>query len=270
MLSFKQNVLIFSRLLLIAFAVTTLIFSSCSYKQNQLLFEQTNAVPDSVHQKIRANVASYRIQPQDILQIKNVQQSKNLVDLSAGNPVNTAQSALVQQGESYEVEEDGTLALTGIGRIKVAGLTRIEARKLIEELYNKKFLNDALFDVKITNLKVTVFGEVKAPGNYQLIKDKTKLIDILGQAGGLTDKADEKHVKIVRGDKNNPEIIVVDLSKVSSVYDEATVLNSEDVIYVAQNKTATRTEKVQNLSVIVQPILLLLNTTLIILTLAKR
>ncbi len=270
MLSFKQNVLLISRLSLVVFAVIALLFSSCSYKQNQLLFEQTNTVPDSLYKKIRANAESYRIQPQDVLLIKNVQQSKNLVDMAAGNTVPANQALAVQQGETYPVEEDGTVALTGIGRVQIAGLTRIEARKLFEELYNKKFLNDALFDVKITNLKVTVFGEVKLPGNYSLTKDRTKLVDILGEAGGLTEKANEKNIKIVRGDKNNPEVIVVDLSKVNAIFDEATILTNDDVIYVAQNKTAARTQGFQNFSVVVQPILLLLNTTLIILTLAKR
>jgi len=265
MLNIKQNVLPPIRFWLFI-CVIGAGCSSCSYKQNQLLFEQSNIIPDSFDQKIRANVSNYPIKPQDVLQIRNIQDSKNLVDLAAGNATATGQIAISQTGETYEVGDDGTIALTGMGRVKVAGLTRIEARKYIEELYNNKYLKDALFDVKLVNLKVTILGEVRAPGNYPLTQDNTKLIDILGEAGGLTEKANEQNIQIIRGAKQ----ITVNLREIKTLYDSKTILTNDDVIYVAQNKTAIRGQKVQNFSVIVQPVLLLVNMALIIFTLARQ
>ncbi|PJJ79445.1 polysaccharide biosynthesis/export family protein [Mucilaginibacter auburnensis] len=268
MLSIKQNVLLINRLPVIIFVVTLLLFSACSYKQNQVLFEQNTIVPDSVYQKIRANVSNYRIKPQDVLQIKNIQSSKSLIDLSAGTTGST-NTTIAADADTYDVDDDGTIALTGLGRVHVAGLTRIQARKLIEELYNKKYLKDALFDLKIINLKVTVLGEVKSPGNYLLAKDNTSLVDVLGQAGGLTESANEKNIKIIRSEKTNADV-TVDLSNAAAIYDSKNILNSDDVIYVAQNKTAIRNKKVQNFSVVAQPVLLLINTALIVFTLARR
>jgi polysaccharide export outer membrane protein len=236
-----------------------------------LLFEQTKVIPDSIYQKIRANVSNYRIKPQDILQIRNMQESKNLVDVAAGSVAQSSTTtASVQQGEEYEVDDDGTIALAGLGRIKVSGLTRLEARKYLEDLYNKEYLKKALFDVKLTNLKVTVLGEVKSPGNYTLTKDNTKLIDILGEAGGLTDKANEQNIQIWRGNLQTPDVTTVNLREVKTLYDSKTILTNNDVIYVAQNKTAIRAQKVQNFSVVAQPLLLMVNTALIIFTLARQ
>nr|WP_294795093.1 polysaccharide biosynthesis/export family protein [uncultured Mucilaginibacter sp.] len=270
MLNIKQNLLLLIRLSFFVCVATGLLFSSCSYKQNQLLFEQSNVIPDSIYKKIRANVSNYRIKPQDILQIRNVQESKNLIDLTAGNGVASTQATAMQQGETYEVDDDGTIALTGLGRIKISGLTRIEARKYIEDLYNKKYLNEALFDVKLMNLKVTVFGEVKAPGNYLLTKDNTKLIDILGEAGGLTDRANEQNIQIIRGEEQKPDVTIVNLREIKTLYNSKTILTNNDIIYVAQNVPAIRAQKVQNLSTIAQPALLLINTVLIIFTIARR
>jgi polysaccharide export outer membrane protein len=270
MLNIKQNVLLPARLFFFVCIATGLLFSSCSYKQNQLLFEQSKVLPDSVYQKIRANVSGYRIQPQDILQIRNIQESKNLVDLAAGSGTAGNPATSTQQGETYEVDDDGTIPLTGLGRIKVAGLTRVDARKYIEDLYNKKYLKEALFDVKLLNLKVTVLGEVKSPGNYVLTKDNTKLIDILGEAGGLTEKANEQNIQIIRGEQQNPDVTTVSLREAKTLYDSRTILKNNDVIYVAQNKPAIRAQKVQNFSVIAQPLLLLVNTALIIFTLARQ
>lgn len=271
LLSIKQNVVHCMRFLFFVFTLVVIIFSSCSYKPNQALFEQSNSIPDSIFQKSRASISNYHIGPHDILQIRNVQESKNLIDLSAGASSQQAgTTATTQEGDTYEVDDDGTIALTGLGRVQVGNLTRVQVRNYIEELYNKKFLKDALFDVKLLNLKVTILGEVRSPGNYILIKDNTKLLDILGQAGGLTDKADEKTVKIIRGEQQKPNVTVVDLSKANALNDASTFLTNNDLIYVAKNKTAIRTEKTQSFSIFVQPVILVINTVLIIFTLARR
>ena len=270
LLSIKQNVHPM-RFFIYVFTVVVISFSSCSYKPNQTLFEQTKSIPDSIYQKSRASISNYRIRPHDILQIRNIQESKNLINLGAGaSSQGVAATATTPQGDTYEVDDDGTIALTGLGRVQIGGLTRVQVRNYIEELYNKKFLKDALFDVKLLNLKVTVLGEVRSPGNYILIKDNTKLLDILGEAGGLTDKADEKTVKIIRGEQAKPDVTVVDLSNTSALNAASTFLTNNDLIYVGKNRTAIRTEKTQTFSIFVQPVILVINTVLILFTLARR
>jgi polysaccharide export outer membrane protein len=255
-------------LILIYLSFGLLIFTSCSYKQNQVLFEQRGSAPDSNLNSNLTNIGNYRIKPQDILQITNVQNSKNIIDLTAAATA-TANSNTVplQQGENYQVEEDGTIALTGIGWVKVAGLTRVEARKYIEELYHKDFLKDPILNLKIISLKVTILGEVKTPGNFPLTKDRTTLVELLGEAGGLTDKANEKNVKIIHSDEKTD---VINLNDVRSLNDPRTIVRNNDVIYISQNKRAIRNDKLQDFSTIVQPILIILNTALVIYTLTRN
>ena len=63
--------------------MSLLILSSCAYKQTQILFEKKrSSLADSVIAKRNlANLAEYRIQPQDILQIRNLRNRKALVEL---------------------------------------------------------------------------------------------------------------------------------------------------------------------------------------------
>lgn len=250
-----------------------LILTSCSYKQDQALFEQKTPIADSTSQKSIANIRNYKIQPQDILEITNIQNNKNIIDLAAGtNTTSTsvATSTNTLQGDNCLVEDDGTIALTGLGRIQVAGLTRVQARQRIEELYSKD-LKHPLLELKIINLKVTVFGEVKTPGNLPLTKDRTTLIEVIGAAGGLTEKADEKTVKIIRGsDDKKSQVDIIDMSNIRSLSDPRTILQNGDVIYVAQNRKAIRNSNIQNFSLIAQPALLIFNTVLIILTLTRK
>jgi polysaccharide export outer membrane protein len=142
--------------------------------------------------------------------------------------------------------------------------------KLIEDDYRKNVLKDPIIDLKITNLKVTLLGEVKAQGNYPLLKDKTNLVEMIGAAGGLTDRANEKNIKIIRGDPKNPQITEVDLSKTATLADPRLILQNDDIIYIAQNKRAVKNDQLQNINTTLQPALIILNTALIIYTLIHR
>ena len=215
---------------------------------------------------------SYQIQPQDILQIRNLQNIRYIVDVTpvSGNPAIANSGGTNSQGQTFQVQEDSTVALPVIGHVKVVGLTRSQAQKLIEDIYRKKILVDPIIDLKIINLKVTILGEVKAQGNFPLIKDKTTLIELIGEAGGLTEKANQANIKIIRGDQKKPSVIQVDLGYIGSINDPKTVLQNGDIIYVAQNARSARSENLQNFSLLVQPVLLLFNAALIIYTFIHR
>jgi polysaccharide biosynthesis/export protein len=242
-----------------------LFCTSCSDKQYQTLFLKQKALSDSTSKKATAKIVDYQIKSQDILQVRNLQDIKYIVNES---PITAgAAGGNASQGQEFQVQDDSTVALPVIGHVKVIGLTRAEAQKIIEDQYRKVLLRDPIIDLKIINLKVTVLGEVKGQGNFVLTKDRTTLVELIGQAGGLTDKANEKNVKIIRGTEANPKVIDVDLSDISSVNDPRTILQSGDIIYIAENKRASRGDNLQNFSTVFQPALLLFNTALIIFTL---
>lgn len=248
-----------------------IIFSSCSYKQSHVLFENRNTVAaksDSLGQKDFPVKSAYRIQPRDLLQIKNLQNIKFIVDELPASSAGTAGGAAAA-GQTFEVDEDGTVALPVIGRVAVGGLTRVEATRKIEDLYRKSLLKDPIFDVKIVNLKVTIFGEVGSQGNFPLLKENTTLVEMLGQAGGLTQNANEKNVKIIRGSGIHKSVTEIDLGDINSISDPRAILQNGDVIYISQNKKAIRNDKLQNLTTLIQPALILLNTALIIITLTR-
>jgi polysaccharide export outer membrane protein len=245
--------------------------ASCSGRQYQSLFEQKAVSPDSVAQKSATAMAAYRIKPQDILQIRNLQNVKYIVDETPSNGNNTTSGTTgTTTGQTFQVDDDGTVALPVIGHIAITGLTRTEAAKQIEELYRKKLLKDPIIELKIVNLKVTLLGEIKSQGNYPLTKDRTTLVEMIGTAGGLTDKANETNIQIIRGDQTNPQVTLINLRNIQAINDPRAILQNGDIIYIAQNKRAFRNDNLQNLSVISQPVLLLLNTALIIFTLSRR
>jgi len=258
--------------------ISALIFgiftcTSCSFKQQQLLFKERAANVDSakINQANAGNGTSdYRIKSQDILQIRNLQNIKYIVDETPNTSSSSGSTSISSSGQTYQVDDDGKVALPVIGRVAVAGLTRAEAAKLIEEFYRKDVLKDPIIELKIINLKVTMLGEIKAQGNFPLVKDKTNLIEMIGEAGGLTDRANEKNIKIIRGDPKNPQITEIDLSKINTLGDPRIILQNNDIIYIAQNKRAVKNDQLQNINTTLQPALIILNTALIIYTLIRH
>ncbi|GAB3903654.1 polysaccharide biosynthesis/export family protein [Mucilaginibacter boryungensis] len=244
--------------------VICLLCFSCSYKQQHALFQDKPTQTANITQGTIPT--AYHIKADDILQIRNLENYKFLA------PVEGVSSTAGSDGagsQTYQVEEDGSVTLPVIGHIPVAGLTRYEAARKIEKLYRENLLKNAIIELKVLNLKVTVLGEIKSQGNYPLLKDKTTLIDIIGQAGGLNNAADEKNVKIIRKENGSQKTIWVDLSDVNILNSPNIILQDDDIVYIAQNKRAVRDDKIQNFSTLVQPSLLIFNTALIIYTLFR-
>ena len=85
------------------------------------------------------------------MQVRNLQDIK-YITYDAPVSANTT-SGTASLGQVFQVEEDGTVALPALGRVQVTGLTRVEAQKLIEDLYRKNLLKDPIIELKMVNLE---------------------------------------------------------------------------------------------------------------------
>jgi polysaccharide export outer membrane protein len=151
----------------------------------------------------------------------------------------------------------------------VAGLSRREATAKIEAIYKEKLLPDPIIDLSIVNLKVTLLGEFNKQGNFLLERDNTTLIDIIGEAGGITKTADPKTCKIIRGDRSNPEIIYVNLNDINSLASKKLTLQNNDIIVLQTTKGAALSERLQRFNNIVQPLLVVVNLAVLIFTISR-
>lgn len=262
-----MNNLYASRILL--FLIFLLTFSSCAPRKKLSLFNApTDVLTDTIKQVYVVNDAGkvdlyYTIKPNDEIAIKNVQNKEFGANTNQGN------AGSLQTAASFKVDTDGFLNLPAIGNVQVSGLTKKEATLKIQNLYAQKLLNDPIITLNIINLKVTLLGEFNKQGNFLLERENTNLIDILGEAGGITKTADPKTLKIIRGDKANPEIIYVNLNEVNSLASKKLVLQNNDIIYIQNTKGAALSERLQSFNSIIQPLLVIVNLAVLIFTLSK-
>ena len=89
------------------------------------------------------------------------------------------------------VQTSGVIALPLLGEVGVAGLTLPEVQRKLTTLLARDFLVNPQVEVKVKEYQsqfVSVVGEVNSPGRKPL-RGKTRLIDVLVEAGGFTPRA---------------------------------------------------------------------------------
>jgi len=90
------------------------------------------------------------------------------------------------------VDENGNIMFSPLGEVRAAGLTERQLERLLEkQLADRDFLHDHPITVLVRERKATevaIIGAVGKPGRFPLFGEK-RLVDLLSEAGGLTDKA---------------------------------------------------------------------------------
>ncbi|RZL47601.1 MAG: hypothetical protein EOP00_11495 [Pedobacter sp.] len=259
----------------LAFSFISLLLCSCGARKEHSLFNAaTDVVTDTIKQVYVVNDQGidsyYKIKVNDLIAIRNVQNKEWGATASTGTTTNASSiSGGMQNVQSFEVQPDGKVNLPAVGKVEIAGLSRREATAKIEAIYKEKLLPDPIIELSIVNLKVTLLGEFSKQGNFLLERDNTTLIDIIGEAGGITKTADPKTCKIIRGDRSKPEIIYVNLNDINSLASKKLVLQNNDIIVLQTTKGAALSEKLQSFNNIVQPLLVVVNLAVLIFTISR-
>jgi len=101
------------------------------------------------------------------------------------------------QPDEYGVDVSGVALVPIAGNVRVAGRPFAEVRAEIEAAFAAEFAGAV---VRVTPLiRVAVLGEVRAPGLLS-VDPTMSFADVLAAAGGLTELANTKDVRLIRGD----------------------------------------------------------------------
>ncbi|AWH85142.1 sugar transporter [Flavobacterium album] len=137
---------------------------------------------------------------------------------------------------TYLVDQNGEIDFPGLGKIKLAGLTRVDAEVKIKDLLVKHIANPGV-NLRIMNFKVSVLGEVLRPGQIQIGSDRATILEAISMAGDLTIYGKRKEVMIIREKQGVKSINYVDLTDVNLVNSPFYYLSQNDIVYVKPNQT---------------------------------
>ncbi len=155
-------------------------------------------------------------------------------DLSIGS-IYGVHSANEVNGKWLLVNPEGEVNLPLIGNLKLEGLTQLSASDTIAVLLSK-YIKNPIVTVRVLNYEVTILGEVKQPGNYQLEKDRNTITELIGKAGGFTFYAKKQDIRLVRGKGVKAREYILDLTNIDPVKLNQVVLHPGDIIYIPARK----------------------------------
>jgi polysaccharide biosynthesis/export protein len=99
------------------------------------------------------------------------------------------------------VRPDGKISLPLLNDIQAAGLTPMDLRETLTKGLTQYIPKPSVSVLvrEIHSFKVTVLGQVKTPGRYEL-KGRATVLDVLAMAGGLNEFAARNRILVLRND----------------------------------------------------------------------
>ena len=149
--------------------------------------------------------------------------------------------------QSYLVDNDGLISFPIIGTLRVAGLTKSECERMIEQKIRPYMadVENPIVTVRMSSYSISVLGEVSRPGSYQVGREKISILEALAQAGDLTIYGVRDKVKLIREDATGQnEIHVLNLNDANLINSPYYYLQQNDIVYVEPNKVKARNSSV--------------------------
>ncbi|MDD2595616.1 MAG: polysaccharide biosynthesis/export family protein [Bacteroidales bacterium] len=138
----------------------------------------------------------------------------------------------------YLVDSDGCIDMPGLGRLKVAGMRRVDLVDFITSMLKEKGLvKDPVVSVSFLNYRITVLGEVRNPGTYVMPSERTTVLQALGMAGDLLITAQREEIILIRDIDGRQSHIKIDLKKSDLLNSPYFYMHQNDVLYVPQSTT---------------------------------
>ena len=143
--------------------------------------------------------------------------------------------------DGYLVDKSGNIELPVLGTMHVEGLTTEQIKDSVT-LAASKLLKQPVVNVRLTNFKVNVLGEVNSPGSYLISGERASVLDALSLAGDMTIYGKRDNVILMRTvDGVQKKIARFNLNNTQMLNSPYFYLRQNDVIYVepAKSKAAS-------------------------------
>ena len=169
--------------------------------------------------------------------------AQTLTPLKAGDPVTIELKVPAEDApnvsSTYNVSGSGTVKLPYLDReISASGLTTTELARRIEQAYRAaEIYTNPTVNCTTTNPQnhiphiITVGGEVKSGGREVPVRDGMRLYNAIMAAGGFTEFAAVKRVKVIRGTRE----FVFDMRKLDPGGKNNPILMDGDTVHVPQD-----------------------------------
>jgi polysaccharide export outer membrane protein len=212
--------------------IVFMFFSSCKGRKDVIYFQNAKNFEvivdtDSFTPKFKINdLVSIYVSTFDLEAVKPF----NLFKSTGGNSNN---AELID----YLVDSEGNIDYPVLGKVKLLGLTVEEAKNLFKEKLSD-YLKDPIVNLRILNFRISVLGEVKKPGRYEVSGERITILEAIALAGDLSIKGQRENVMVIRDFNGTKTYSRVNLTNKELFNSPIYYLTQNDVVYVEPNNSA--------------------------------
>ena len=137
---------------------------------------------------------------------------------------------------AYLVDQEGDIQMPGLGKMRVAGLTKGQLDTLLLSQLKAKLQNPYVI-IRMVSYKITLIGEVTKPGVFTIPNERVSLLEAIALAGDLTPYGRRENVLVIREINGERTFGRLDLKSPDILGSPFFYLQPNDVVYVDVNKT---------------------------------
>lgn len=219
-------------------SVCLLFCSSCNTSKNILYFQD---IPIGEHISI-TDTSDIVIMPRDLISIVVSGRDAELVAsfnlpkvayLAGSRQLNENSNTQIM---GYTVDAKGYIDFPILGIIQVKGLSRSQLSAMIKDkLIQDGLLKDPVVTVDFLNLKISILGEVKTPGKYNIDRDQINILEAISMAGDLTIYGKRDGVFVIREKDGGRITYKMDIRSTGIFSSPAYYLQQNDIVYIEPN-----------------------------------
>lgn len=209
---------------------------SCRTVRESILFKTDHEqLPAGLSQNVQQAERNYTIQKNDYLEIfLYANKGERLIDFNiqhnttGSNTSGTTQA--VAQAPRFLIQENGYVRLPQVGMMYLEGLTLHQADSVLEKAYTTFYI-DPFVTTKFANKRVVVLSANQGQV-VPLVNENMNLIEVIALSGGVQNNEKASNIRLIRGDLNNPEVHIIDLSTIEGMAKANLRVQPNDIIYV--------------------------------------
>jgi polysaccharide export outer membrane protein len=214
-----------------------ILFFSCASRKDVVYYQNIDSLVNE-----KSNSYEVKLQPDDLLTIivsaedPEIAMPFNLKSITVQNPGSLDAAVGQQTMQLYLVDASGSIEFPVLGKLKVSGLSRSEVLQMLQQKIGV-YIKDPIINLRIVNFKVSLQGEVNAPGTYSVDSERITLIEALSKAKDLTIYGKRNNILIIRELDGVTSYNRVDITNADFINSDFYYLAQNDVVYVEPNKT---------------------------------
>ncbi|WP_333889206.1 polysaccharide biosynthesis/export family protein [Sphingobacterium siyangense] len=221
--------------------IVLMMLNSCGTRKEMVYLQPDSSNVNTIYEQYVP-----KIQPSDILTIsvgatdpKVTAPFTPLAVNATGVPGQNFDLAL---RPTYTVDEEGYIQFPLLGRIKIGGLTRLEAIASIQKQL-EPYIKNPNVNMNYNNFRVSILGEVSKPGSFVMPTERVTILEALGMAGDMTIRGVRSNVLLIREVNGQKTMHRLDLTKQETLNSPYYYMAQNDVLYVEPNKTQINNSK---------------------------